>query len=357
MSDTRDSSPDRLEGLLRRWGVEEAARTTATPPAPAPPERRKRPRRVRLRWLPAAAAAGLMIAGAAMFVASLGERSAARRQADDDRREIQALRKDLGALREALSAAQSALGDAGRRITAIADSAGQFRARAERLQKTADARAAELATAGGKLALLAGDLQTKTGELAALSDKLDAQQGKVRAAEKKMAEAEKLANANSRLQQAAQEELRRMRDMHARALAAERLVRGKLAAESGRLAAMWVDLQNAYLSAAAPHDVALPARQAAARSQHMLARCAALRGAVRDQHTLRLMDRLEVVLTRLDLIDPYPPGQVKAFAELVRKNKLISQIDDALAGGGMNPDVRSWLFEARVILMGADRVG
>ena len=66
MSEKQDRPSERLEALLRQWGVDEAAQTAKAhlAPSPAPPT----PRSVLLRWAPAAAAAVLFIAAGTSYM-------------------------------------------------------------------------------------------------------------------------------------------------------------------------------------------------------------------------------------------------------------------------------------------------
>ena len=72
-----NNSSDRVEGMLRRWGADEAARTTPVPAGPGRPVRRKRRPSPLWRWVPVAAAALLMLAAAGLFIASRAEWAAA----------------------------------------------------------------------------------------------------------------------------------------------------------------------------------------------------------------------------------------------------------------------------------------
>jgi len=299
----------------------------------------------------------LTLAAAGLFVASLGERSAAERTATEDRAELERVRDALGKANAALATA-AAQRDASREESRKqADRATQAEARAASLQKLLDGSSGSLTEATKLVASLQKSLDAKGRQIEDLSTKVSSLEGKVAAADKALAEARKKGQMDPSRQAAVMEELNRMRDMHGRAMAAERKARADLQIAETRRQAMWADFQRAYLSAAAPGDVGLAARQAAARRSRLVKRCGALRRAVTSEPTRKLFDKLEAVLTRLDLLDPYGPGSVRSFTTMVRGGGLLGEIDTALTSQTMTNDVRAWLFEARAVLMGADRVG
>jgi len=357
MNETPDKANGRVERLLRRWGAEEAARATAVGPSPGMPGRRKRHPSPALRWVPVLAAAVVLIAGAAMFVASLGEKSEARRVAESDRGDLDRLKSDLAASQEKLARTEGDLAEARDQLSRETARNGVLEGRAAELQKLLAAKTAELSEVTAALAGFRADLEKKAGELADLSRRISEQQEKVAAADKTLAEAARQREADKLRHAAATEELNRMRDMHARALEAERQVRGELAAQAAKEKSLWADCLAAYLSGAAPREGGLPACQTAARRSRMVQRCAELRREVASEQTLRLLDRLEAILTRLDLMDAYEPRTVKAFSDMVRQGGFLRDIDQVLAAGPTSPEARAWLFEARLILMGAERVG
>jgi len=348
---------DRVEGMLRRWGADEAARTTPVPAAPGRPVRRKRRPSPAWRWVPVAAAALLTLAAAGLFVASLGERSAAERAATEDRDELGRVRASLDKANATLAASTTELATSREESRKQADRATQADARAARLQKLLDDGSGSLTEATNRVASLRKSLDAKGKQVEDLSAKVSSLEKDVAAADKALADARKKPTTDPSRQAAAMEELNRMRDMHGRALAAERKARADLQLSEARKQAMWADFQRAYLSAAAPGDVGLAARQAAARRSGMVRRCGALRREITSEPTRRLFDKLEAVLTRLDLLDPYEPRAVDSFTALVRGGRLLGDIDAALTSRTMTDDVRAWLFEARAVLMGADRVG
>ena len=357
MDADRNNSNDRVEGMLRRWGADEAARTTPVPAGPGRPVRRKRPPSPLWRWVPVAAAALLMLAAAGLFIASRAEWSAAERAATEDRDE-------LGRVRASLDKANATLATAGIELAASREESRKQAERAiqegisrARLQGLLDDSNRGLTTATTQVDSLQKSLDVKGKQIEALSASVSSLEGDVAAANKALVEARGKTQMDPSRQAAAMEELNRMRDMHGRALAAERKARADLQVLEARKQAMWGDFQRAYLSAAAPGDVGLAARQAAARRSGLVRRCGALGREITSEPTRKLFDKLEAVLTRLDLLDPYEPRAVESFTEMVRGGRLLGEIDAALTSKTMTTDVRAWLFEARAVLMGADRVG
>lgn len=110
-------------------------------------------------------------------------------------------------------------------------------------------------------------------------------------------------------------------------------------------------------AAAAGGQAPWQARQSAARAAGLLAKCDQIRSQANSSQTAQLLERLEVVLIRLELLDPDDGAAVESFAALVASSGLTRQIDRVLAGGDEPPQVQGWLLEARFIIMGADNVG
>jgi hypothetical protein len=155
----------------------------------------------------------------------------------------------------------------------------------------------------------------------------------------------------------ANEEIGHLQKLHRDALAELSDARGRIAALEARPAAMWAAFSRAYLAATAPDETGLRALQVSVNRSRLLERCDELRKAVRDQSTRELLDRAEVVLTRLVMMDPAAPGAMDSFASLVRQSGIMADLDQALGAQAVPTAVWGWLMEARVILGGADRVG
>ena len=118
------------------------------------------------------------------------------------------------------------------------------------------------------------------------------------------------------------------------------------------------EFRRVYLAAAAPGRQGLEALQAAARGTDLLSRCEAFRAAGGvSSDTVGLLNRLEVLLTRLDMLDAGRHSDAEAFAALVRAGDIRRRIDTALAAGGQPRPLRTWLLEAKLVLTGAESVG
>ncbi len=375
MIDKPDNQTDRMERMLRQWGADEAERN-ATPPAMGgladPPARRASAMRSVLRWAPLAAAAILLVAaGVVLHTAPFAERPrapvAADRaaqpppampttapsgsQTDDDRR--RQFEKEAADLRGQLAAANAKVAE----LTGIAADAGKLRGQLDELRTQHEAKVAQLVAASEaeqrKARDQAGQLEAaklKIAELGAARRVLQA------AADEGGLAKQQVADLRKRLTAAANELTRRRKAAEA--------VEAKLAEarlESQRMAVRHREIvdafQRTYLASVAPGQTGLEARKTAVRARQMLDRLAKLSGDVRSENTRQLLDRLDAVLTRLDLIDADRAGDAQSFARLLGQGDLERQIEAALAAPGQAKDVKNWLFEAKLILTGGANAG
>ena len=364
MNEKPGNTNPRVEQMLRRWGAQQAARQ---PPRPeAVPSPVGRTFRALMRWT--AMAATLLIAAALVLlvvgrlmrgggtpVATTGPTP----------EQIDRLEARLAKARDELKALQVNRLEDGRTIAMLTEQceaqqlqhAEEMAALASDLAKLRKQSAAErvkLADQAKRLtaevAARRADLSTATRELAGAKAAL------VGARAEAAGSARTLADLRKRLA-AANAEISRAADSHQAALAAAGEAGSKLAALSARQAAMLVNFRRMYLALAAPEKRGWAARQEAARTRRMLARCVQLRSSVRDESAGRLADTLEVLLTRLELLDAGNPLAVRSFADLVAASDVGGSVDAALAAGGQTTEVRQWLLEARLILAGVERVG
>jgi len=360
MNDEPNNTNERLERLLRAWGAEEAERTAQAPAAFVPPSAgRPRALTIVLRWLPAAAAAVLLVAAAAFYRAGLQaprEGTTAGLRPSTSRPTTAADDAELRRLRRELDVARTQLAERDRRLDGLAGLPGQLTDLQEQLQRhegeakklQADLRAATKAK---------GDM---ANQLAAAETRLTVLEGEKKALAATAAELPKaqsrLADVQDRLAAAAREvEAARKRDEQVVAeLAAARQEAQRLAA---RHEAAMAAFQRTYLAMAAPGEGGLAARKTAVKSRRMLERLAEMPTDAESEPTRRVLARLEVVLTRLELLDAGRADAEGAFAKLLGGGELDRQIDDALVSGGASPPVRTWLFEARLILTGAGHAG
>ena len=363
MNDKPENTDRRLEAMLRSWGAEEAARREL----PAARQREVHQPPARTVWSPwrwvAAAAVLITAVAAAVVVTAHVVRARAQGQlaaiAELNRRQLQ---EDLRRARDELAKLRERLDGQDQRLSELT---GRLRD-----EQATTAKLREELAAQKKLALSASAEKDRlTGEVDRLGKELARQRQAAAEAAKALASArqqgrelkDQLAALRKRVA-AANAELTRLGRTYQQALAEKRKLENDLAALKARQSAMesrhsapMASLQRNYLAQVGGADWA--GRQAAARKAQMLLRCARLRPQVHDPAAAQLFDRLEVLLTRLELLDPRDTHAVQAFAATVKADRLARQIDAVLAGEDLSDEVRAWLAEARMILTGAERVG
>jgi len=316
-----------------------------------------------LRWAPLAAAAMLLAASgvvlytgyfagrAAREPAGMSQTAPSGPQANDQR--IGKLEKEAQGLRRQLAAADARLAQ----LTGIAADAGKLQAQLDELRKQHEAKVSQLAAASEtqqqKVRSQAKELEAaklKIAELQAARRVLQAVADEAGPAK------EQVADLRKRLAAAADELTRRRKAVEA---AGAKLAEARL--ESQRMAVRHREIvdafQRTYLASVAPGQSGLEARKTAVRTRQMLDRLAKMSGDVRSEDTRQLLDRIEAVLTRLDLIDADRAGNAESFSRLLGQGDLQRQIDAALAAPGQAEDVKNWLFEAKLILMGGANAG
>ncbi len=361
MSDIPDNQPDRLEGMLRQWGADEAARSAQPPKMARPGESpdgdgagKHLPLRAMLRWAPLAAAA--MLLAASIVVVYLGASAVPQSPATmptTAAAEMGRFQTEARDLRLKLAAAEARIA----KLTPIADEAGELRAFLDNARKAHEAEVRKLTDAS---AALRRELEPKVVKLNEARLRIAAMEKslgdlKLAASEAKTANA-RVVDLRRRLAAATTELTRRRRSEEA---AQAKLLDAK--GESVRLAARHREIvrafQRTYLASVAPGQSGVEARKTAVRTRRMLDRLAELAGNVRSEETRRLLDRLEVVLTRLDLIDAGRAGNAESLSRLVGAGELERRIDAALASPIQAEEVQNWLFEAKLILMGGRDAG
>ena len=402
--DEPESTDGQLESMLRRWGAEEAARRElpSRPPLPVPQTPVSAPWGP-WRWLAAAAvvvttaaATGLVTAYIVRARLGRGPVLATTAPSQDQHRKLQealqTARDQLAKLRrraatqdEQLEQLRSKLRDQQTALAALRDDLAAQKKLAASAVAEKDRLAGEVDRLGKELARRRQEAQKATAELTRTKEALAAAQARSRDLNDQLAaQRKRVAAANA--------ELTRLGKTHQRTLTEKRKLENDLTAMKARQAALESRLSTlmASLRRSEPesHLLALrstggtligfhrpgaaqlpsapsgpspaarvdwAARQSAARKADMLVRCARLRRDVHDPDTARLIERLEVLLTRLELLDPNDPHAVRAFAIMVRADRLAKQIEAALAGEGLSRELRDWLAEARTILTGAER--
>jgi len=375
MKDTPNESEEKLEAMLRRWGADQAAqdaqwaaRRTRLAPRPAG------------MWLRTAIVAAAAVVVAVLATAYVTEKINDRRlKTALDRTD--GLRKQVDPLYNQVAALNRQLAD----VRAKAES--EMAQAATRHQ--ADLKAAEVER--GVLQTRLNDLQKKlTGMEVEYAGQLDAErvksaeaERKLKAATTRLAEVEKsllglqttsvssaakIAEMQKRLA-AAGTELMLVTERYQKQLTAwkqaeqerDRL-QGEVARLQAELARASTDVAPGPDGHAAKADIEVRAsswqgRKRQARRERLLARVARLRATIGNAAARELVDRLEVLLTRLELLDVNDPGQVRAFVGLVRGSNISSEIDSILASSRLPVAVRSWLLEARALLAENRRVG
>ena len=89
----------------------------------------------------------------------------------------------------------------------------------------------------------------------------------------------------------------------------------------------------------------------------IIKRGVSLRQSAPDRKSQRLFDTLEVVLTRLDMLDVQSASDRRSFAKLLRATNLAGQINEILTDWEEPSPARSWLIETQILLMGAEHAG
>ena len=368
MTDKPDNQIDRIERLLQQWGADEAERNANPPAMPrldgAQAGRASASRRV-LRWAPLAAAAVVLAAGVAMYTGSTfrqatdasakapGQYAATAPPGQPDTRSVRSLQKEVADLREQLAVANAKVAG----LSGLASEIANLRGRLERLgqEQAAEVKRLEATTADERKARLEQAKQLDAARLRVAE--LETAQRVLQTASAEGAEAKKqAADLKQRLAAAGEELTLRRR--------AEEAAEAKLT--DARQDAQRLELrhreiveafQRTYLASVAPGQSGLEARKTAVRARQMIHRLASLSGEVKSDQTRQVLDRLEAVLTRLDLMNANRPDSRESFSRLVTQGDLERQIDAALAAPGQAEDVKNWLFEAKLILMGGPNAG
>jgi len=361
MSDEETKPNERLESLLQRWGAHEAARQADVSHLSAPVPRRGRRPSPALRWMPLAASVALCAVAAALFLAAENGKIPAiqaglTRSDPADKKRIEKLAAEVAALRAKLGKME------------------------EQLAKTED----ELAEA--KIALLDKPARRTDNEIEALVEKRVAEavkQYEIKLDEQWRKSREQLAEAQRRLDEAhkgrdqarvdlaeAKHRFAQEREQHEKGtgealkkykvqlavawLAKEKeldeLKKQLAKAIKERTAAYGLLLQRAYLSGAAPGKEGYEARQHAARGKRLLDRCAELRPKLSSAEQRRAFDAIEVLLTRLDLLDVHDEAAVARFRALLKQVGVRRTVTKAWNREGADLDVNRWLLEITFLL-------
>jgi hypothetical protein len=347
-----DQAGGRIEPLLRCWGRDEALSRATPPPAPPMSAIRQHSLPRFLGYLAAAAAGFLLALGvwaalgkgdgtqAAPSGAPVRHESFVRTKTDSDKTGLKVdlavveqqreyYGKQLADLRAEL---QDALKGQARQRLQDHDRADK----AERQLEEARAGLKELALANRKLTDQLGELETEVE----------------RARLRHQEHLEKLARAKQR-----EEELRRLggrQQDHAGERARLREQTGRLQrqldAQRDRMQRRQADL---YLELTVGGDRRnMAAWQRAARQRKLLARCGEVRHAVDDPAAREVLDAVETLLTRLDMIDVDDARAAGALAKLVRDGGVVGRLENIDRNLWTTDALLTWAAEVAVVLRG-----
>jgi len=358
-----DAANEKLDPLLRQWGADEASRTADVPPAPAPPGPQPGPLTPLLRWAPLAAAAVLLVAAVWLYVESRRNAATGRPVPIIEEIPIVATRPD----REQLDRLKGEVAELGRQLDQRDEQLARLADLPGKLKALEELRESDRALHLAEVKKLKADVEARKKANELLSGKVTAAEQRIAALEKdKQAlqpAADELAKVKTQLGDlrtrlvAATEELARLRKDHDAALAAAKEAKRRVDGWKVREQEMVLAFRQTYLASVAPGSEGLAARKTAARARRMVGRIPEILPEVRSDSTRQVIQRLEVVLIRLELLDAGRVGAENAFLELLARGDFPRQIDEALESGGEPQGVRAWLLEAKLILMGAGHVG
>lgn len=361
MNDERDNTNERLEGLLRRWGAQEAA-NRSTPGAFVPGRQASISPRGSgglWRWAPAMAAAVLLAAAAGVYhlaletkardVAVTPARPEPAQTAPAESAELARLRAELAAEKATARESAKALEDKSKALTDAA--------------MAAEAGKAELAAAGKRVEEAQAALEEARRQGGQVQERLTAAEAEKTKIEDQLKQArgagEVAAAKLKRVQQALVDETAQLRQMHADAVAGEAKARAEL--QRGRVsqAIVVAGARKAYLEAASPakHGAGrVEVMQAAARARRMLDRRPDAADIPRAGKLREAVSVIEDLFTRLDLVDANNPGECRKYLDVLRDRHVADQVEQALPLTDSEP-LRGWLVEANLILGGADNAG
>ena len=351
----------KLEGMLRRWGAQEAAAKVKLPAA----RKGAGQTRVIIRWVMLSAAAAAVIV-AAVWLGSLARQSGAddidlqdrlaKVQEDSNKFYTQWKESDKQ-LREQTARAASAL----KELQTLKAQAAPPDARIDELQRKAASLQKDLdqEREQHRVTLAALEVAKKsaghdvpphpeatpppmTRDVAALQEKVVHLEAQVGNYEDRVA--------------AAASELTRLKRSNDDLAAKVQKAQDDLAAAKVAAAREFEQSQSAYLATAAPTEHGLKARQSAAKRARLVQRISAVRRGELPQAVGPVLDRLEVVLTRLDMIDAFDSHAAQAFVKLLDNGGLVQKIELAMAAPHASPELLNVLAEAKMILAGAENV-
>jgi septal ring factor EnvC (AmiA/AmiB activator) len=328
---------DRVEGLLRQWGAEEAAHLADIAAMPAFAPRPRAPLAAFRRWAPLAAAGLLLAASAAFFVA-------ARSGAD----------ADLGKLRAQLDQAARDLGQARADAQRLSrEQNDKFQQDLARMRETFAAEKTDLQEQARR------QLATLTNALSEKQTRLDETARQLQDREKQVADLKEDFDKNMKLLREFNEKfvtVGKMLDDARRETSTQEDERKTYQALYHQEAVTLARLRLAYNALAAAREEGLPPLQTTAARNRLIERCHELRRAAVSPTARELFDSLEVLLTRLELLDVKDPVQRGSFTALLATMDLTPKINSVLLNDKEDARVLAWLMETQLVLAGVERV-
>ncbi|MGB2821894.1 MAG: hypothetical protein WBF17_13000, partial [Phycisphaerae bacterium] len=270
-----------------------------------------------------------------------------------DREQIDRLRNEADGLRKQL-------GESERRLTELAGLPEKLKALEELQKSDRDAYLLEVKKLKADIEARKAAGDDLAGKVASAEERIASLEKEKKALQSRADELPKVKMSLGELQTrlaAATEEVARVRKEQSAVVAA--------AEEAKRQADLWkvreqelvLAFQQTYLASVAPGAQGLSARKTAASTRRMVGQIPEILPGVQSDSTRQLVNRLEVVLIRLEFLDTERVGAENTFLELLGRSDFPKQIDEALQSGGEPQRVRAWLLEAKLILMGAGHVG
>ncbi len=338
--------------MLRLWGNQEATGSSeiGRPPAFEPP------RLVRdklFRWLPLAAAAALLAVSLVVLAFTLRDDA----KMADQRNKIAILQSDL---KEKQKQHEELLGKLSEEEQAKHDAISRAELaekNARDLQKKLASGETENTGLAAKIEIVQTERDRKQKDLDALALRLKTLEKEKSGLEARAAEAasasEELTTEKARLD----EEIKILRELHL--AATEKLAESnkELTRLRSQRALVLMDIRQLYLNMVAQGDTGISGLQKAVRLRRMTDQCERLKLSLQSDSARELFDRLEVALIRLEMLDTTNHQlATEELGRIVRGGQIIQRIDKVIEQGTEPADIRAFLFEARLILMGDNNV-
>jgi chromosome segregation ATPase len=190
--------------------------------------------------------------------------------------------------------------------------------------------------------------RTKNADVRALETQLADARRRTAELKKSLDEQSQLAQEKDEKLQVAAGELYRSSRVQTQAATQDQHLQARLDALQAQLERLMLDARAAYIEAAAPGRSGLAARQHAASGARLQQRLALLQKSPAPIDG-QLARQIDVLLTRLAMIDPGDAEAVRLFAEAVTRSGVLERMEHATIAAG--PQARSLLLEIRFVLM------